>query len=258
MIHTTTIVSAFLNVVGDRKDKTLHDYIEHGMALIHIKVPKIIFLDKNIYMDSSYSFQTIHNEDEYTHFIPIDINNLYFMQYKSDITEFHLRKHHPIKDTIEYMMIQCNKTEWMREAIIKNIFHTEQFLWIDFGIHCMFDSNELLQQMLFQASTKIYTTIRLPNIWYMGATHYSWDDIHLVDLYIDITWYFAGSVFGGNATSLLKLADLMRGKVVSIIQNKKTIIWETNCWYMIYLELTDKSFFDTYFGSHDSNILDYY
>jgi hypothetical protein len=179
-------------------------------------------------------------------------------KYKNEITEFKLRKQNPDKDTIEYMMVQCNKTEWMREAIEKNIFNTDQFIWIDFGIYHMFQNDELLEKCVLSATEKSYQSIRMPNIWYIGADHYTWDKINPIDFYLDITWYFAGSVFGGDRLSILKFADLMRGKVVSTIYEKKHIMWEINLWYMIYLELIDKKLFNIYFGSHNSGILENY
>jgi hypothetical protein len=252
----STIVSAFLNINSSRTDRNLDNYIDYGLKLIQIRRPKIIFIDKEIYENNKKL--SVFKTDQLTHFIPIEITDLYFYKYKNEITEFKLRKQNPDKDTIEYMMVQCNKTEWMREAIEKNIFNTDQFIWIDFGIYHMFQNDELLEKCVLSATEKSYQSIRMPNIWYIGADHYTWDKINPIDFYLDITWYFAGSVFGGDKLSILKFADLMRGKVVSTIYEKKHIMWEINLWYMIYLELIDKKLFNIYFGSHNSGILENY
>jgi len=255
-MSSTTIVSAFLNIQTTRKDRNLDNYIDYGIKLIQIRSPKIIFIDKEIYETNEKI--GYFKRDPLTHFIPIELSDLYFYKYRDEITEFKLRKQNPDKDTIDYMMVQCNKTEWMREAIEKNIFNTDQFIWIDFGIYHMFQNDELLEKSVIAATKKIYQAIRMPNIWYTGANHYTWDDINPVDFYLDITWYFAGSVFGGDKLSILKFADLMRGKVVSTIYEKKHIMWEINLWYMIYLDLIDKSLFTIYYGSHDFSILENY
>ena len=254
-MNSSTIVSAFLNIQSTRKYKNLDTFIEYGIKLIKIKSPKIIFIDKEIY-EKDDKIGELKN-DSFTYFIPIQITNLYFYKYKNEITNSKLKKQNFDKDIIDYMIIQCNKTEWMREAIEKNIFNTDQFIWIDFGIYHMFQDDKLLEESIIKATKKTYEAIRIPNIWFTGANYYEWNDIP-IELYLDITWYFVGSIFGGNKLSLLKFADLMREKVVSTIYEKNHITWKVNLWYMIYLDLINKQLFDIYYGSHDSSILENY
>jgi len=45
----------------------------------------------------------------------------------------------------------------------------------------------------------------------------------------------------------------MKTKCNDIIKNKKTIMWEVNIWYLIYLDNPD--LFDRYFANHNSSIL---
>jgi len=249
----TTIVSTFLQ--SDRTNTLLEQYIDFGIKLIDLKVPKVIFIDKEVY-DTNEKIGKYKN-DKYTHFVPIEKKDLYFYKYKEDITEFHLRNHDPIKDTLDYMMIICNKPEWVREAIEKNIFHSDQFIWIDFGIYKIFNNDELFKKCIMNSLSKSYETVRIATIWDVNNHNYGWNNT-VVDLYKDIAWYFAGGVFGGHKDSLLKFAELMREKVISIIREKKHIMWEVNMWYLIYLDLIDKKLFNIYYGSHDPGILENY
>jgi len=76
------------------------------------------------------------------------------------------------------------------------------------------------------------------------------------DIYKNIKWYFAGSVFGGNETTLFDFADKMKEKCIQIINNKQTLMWEINVWYLIYLE--NREMFNSYICNHDTSIISNY
>jgi len=76
------------------------------------------------------------------------------------------------------------------------------------------------------------------------------------NIFKNITWYFAGGVFGGNKDKLLIFADLMKRKCLQIISQEKTIIWEVNIWFLIYLE--NKDLFCPYQCDHNDTILKNY
>jgi hypothetical protein len=77
-----------------------------------------------------------------------------------------------------------------------------------------------------------------------------------VDIYKKIVWYFAGSLFGGCSIELIDFADKMKEKCINIIMNKKTIMWEVNIWYLVYLE--NKTLFENYICNHNSSIIKNY
>lgn len=245
-----TIVSAFLTNIN--KTRSINDYIEHGLKLIKIRTPKIIFIEKEI-----YDTDQIIKDDEYTHFIPIEISDLTFYKYKEYITNFNLRKYNTTKDTIEYMMVQCNKTEWIRQAIEKNVFNTDQFVWIDFGIYHMISDFDIFEKNIKELVKKQYNNLRICNMWDINSEY--WYGDYKVDIYLDVCWYFGGSVFGGDKKSLLEFANLTYDKVISIINEKKHIMWEINIWYLIYLESKKSEIYSELFNMykcvHDNSIL---
>jgi hypothetical protein len=63
-------------------------------------------------------------------------------------------------------------------------------------------------------------------------------------------------VFGGPTNKLIKFADLMKSKCVEIIYERKTLMWEVNVWYLVYLE--NPELFDSYFCNHDITIISNY
>lgn len=245
-----TIVTAFIqrtNNVTDPIVKPLETYIDYGKKLLNINVPKIIFIEREIYNNYLKGY-----ENEFTHFILFEKEELFLNNLKNEITNFKLITATPQKDTLEYMMIMNNKTEWMKKAIEYDIFKTEQFIWIDFGIYHVIKNEECFSKMINNLKTTNFEKIRIAS---------GWDrTIHLKNLeeeiYDKITWYFLGGCFGGNKDVLIKFADLVKEELLYTIKKYKTLPWETNIWWLIYLKNND--LFDCYHADHDVTILNEY
>lgn len=245
----TTIVSAFISNVNSRKDRNINDYYALGKLLLKSKTPKIIFLDKLMYnLIKNYDY-----DEDNTLIILNDkgYSNTYLYEYLHYINEtFKLDTDNPEKDTWQYMFTMCNKTEFMREAIEKDIFNSLNYVWVDFGIRHIFKgSDDDFIQSLDMLFYKQYRKVRIGSIWDLNINY-------IVDLMTQIAWYFAGGVFGGDKTSLLKFADLMKSKCIYIMKNHKTIMWEVNIWYMIYKEHPE--LFDAYPCNHSNSLIENY
>lgn len=113
--------------------------------------------------------------------------------YRDQFTQFELTTDNPRKDTLDYVILICSKTEWMRKAIQLNPFHTEHFVWVDFGIHHLFGNNPLSIQSLHYEGDQV----RIGRIW--DPTYVRNPE----DIYHKVAWYFAGGVFGGKRKALL-------------------------------------------------------
>ena len=238
-----TIVSAFVTNINSRSDRNMEKYIEYGKQLLQIKTPKVIFIDELVF----HRFQDCSNEN--THLISIKKEDNYLYEYKSLITDYALHTTYPEKDTIEYMFTMCHKTEWIKKAILLNLFKTEQFIWVDFGIsHMMCNelTNDGFTNAIIHLTTQKYEKIRIASIWQMK------DNLD-INIYKTITWFFAGSIFGGKAEVLMFFADLMKNKCIEIMKVKRTLMWEINIWFLIYN--LKPSIFDCYLCNHNSSIL---
>ena len=165
------------------------------------------------------------------------------------MTKFGLHSTCPHKDTMEYMFIQCNKTEWVKKAIEINHFNTDQFVWIDFAINHVIASEEKLHEYVLNLQNKSYTNVRIGSIW--NINH-----IYNIDIYKTIAWYFAGGVFGGDKEHLLLFAEKMQKECIKIITENQTIMWEVNIWYIIYKE--NIYLFDCYNCNHNDTIISHY
>jgi hypothetical protein len=243
----TTLVSGFLTNVNQKVDCNIDNFVNLGIVFLKAKIPKIIFVDEGMYEKIK------EYDDEYTKIILIDKTDYELYQHMNNdtLTNFSLNTDNTAKDTIEFMFTMCNKTEWVRQAIELNHFNTEQFVWIDFGIRHVFRcDDELFINILESLQNKNYDDgVRIGTIWNLQV-------LYNFNILRDITWYFAGGVFGGNKENLLKFANLTKEKCLHVVSNEKTIMWEVNIWYLIYLE--NRELFNTYHCGHDNFIITNY
>jgi len=243
----TTIVSAFISNVNLRKDRDITTYYSLGKCLLQSTTPKIIFLDETMY--NLIVKNTEYNKDN-TCLIKYNKENIYLYEFIHQLTYFSLDTDNPCKDTIEYMFAMCNKTEFMTEAITADPFQSKNFIWVDFGIRHVFTcSDTMFIEKLNHLHTKQYNKVRIASIWDLKQ-------IYRTDLMKQISWYFAGGVFGGDHRSLLEFADLMKIKCIQIMNTYHTIVWEVNIWYMIYRE--NPELFEPYKCNHTNTIIENY
>jgi hypothetical protein len=249
---STTFVSAFMCNISSNKWSNTSLYIkkftQHFIPLVKSDVNKIIFIDTDVY--DFYKNYENHN----TKIIPFDKKSNYLYNYSQYITDFKANNSNSEKDTVEYMFTMCHKTEWLKMAISYDQGKSDQYIWIDFGIKYFLSyTEEEFMLKLKEISKKIYNKIRISHIWHLNfdyILHYN------LDIYKNILWYFAGSIFGGDAKSIIDFADKMKQKCISIIKEKNTIMWEVNIWYMIFIE--NPLLFDAYICNHDNTIIESY
>ena len=242
----TTIVTAFISNINSRTDRNHNTYYQLGKLLLKSTTPKIIFLDENM-------FDLIQPSDyDKTNALIIKYNKFdsYLYSYVDKLHCFNLNTDNPLKDSLEYMFTMCNKTEWIRNAIENDVFNSNNFIWIDFGIKQVCNcSDEEFVKKLDALHFRTYEKVRIGNIWNLSITY-------KFDILRQIAWYFAGGVFVGDKNNLLLFSHLMKNKCVEIMSNYNTIMWEVNIWYMLYKENND--LFDPYQCNHDNSIIDAY
>ena len=238
-MYNTTIVSAIITKINNNRN--IEKYIEYGKKLMECNLPKIIFMEKE-----TYDTYFIDNEYKNIKFIITKKEDLYLYKYTDKITNFNILEGTKEKDTLEYMFIQCNKTEWVKKAIEINYFNTEQFMWLDFGIYHMMNNDENFRDNINNLNNKEYNNVRIASCWDPNKNF-------LIDLYKRVAWYFAGSIFGGHYEKLLLFSKLMKQKCLQIINEKQHLMWEINIWYLIYKE--NPELFNCYISHHDPNII---
>jgi hypothetical protein len=241
-----TIVSGL--ITNCNTHRSIEKYINYGKKLIDIPINKIIFIEQDVYEENLISY--INDEIlEHTKFIFIKKEDIYLYEYYDQITNFEPITSTPNKDTIDYMFVQCYKTEFMRKAIEFTPYNDDQFIWIDFGIYHMINDDILFNKLILDLSISYdYDLIRIAGGIYVPPS----EDF----IYKKICWCFLGSIFGGNKNAILQFADLMKKKCIDIITINNTITWEVNIWYLIYKEFPE--LFSIYVANHNSTIIQEY
>jgi len=139
-------------------------------------------------------------------------------------------------DTIEYMKIMNTKPEWLKRAAELNVYNTDLFAWIDFGLaHVLSNVYPLsnLQEPL--------NTMATAGIWQSQSS----------DVWTNICWRFAG---GFIILRKDRIDDFFE-KTCDIIQrNQPNFSWEVNIWALLETEGFD---FGWYPANHDDSILNY-
>ncbi len=110
--------------------------------------------------------------------ILMEKEDLYLWKYKTWITDFWVHSDNHGKDTLDYMLVQLNKFEWMRMAVA---FHRrtasiseavrgldKMYVWIDFGIGHLYNSTtEEGQAALLQDIAGMAAGLSGKNLYWM-------------------------------------------------------------------------------------------
>ena len=236
----TTFVTAFLSGMNGRQDRGVSAYLSHGRELMGCSIPLIVFMDETIEFQSTETIRII----------PITKESMELYTYKNDILNSVITDN-PLKDTIDYRLLICSKTEFVRKAIELNPFHTDQFVWIDFGIQHVCSDKSLFRESVQSSFHTSFDQVRIGNIWNTNL-HF----VNKEDIYNHIAWYFAGGVFGGSKSKLLEFDSLVKQKCIQIIQEKHTLMWEVNVWYLVFTEHPE--LFSLYSCNHNLSLITNY
>jgi len=244
----TTIVSFCYSITDKREERSIDNFIHYGKSLLKCNVPKVIFVDKLMYE------KIADYENENTRILLSEKEDNYIYEYVDKVDQFHLNNPNVIKDTVDYMLLMAIKTEMVKKAAELNYFQTENFTWVDFGIKHMCNCNDKqFINKLEELNNKVYRgRVRIASIWNPMVDIRRFN----IDIYKEVAWYFAGSIFGGNKEALLTFAERSKEMSINIIREKKSIMWEVNVWYLVYLQ--NRDLFDYYFCNHDNTIIDNY
>lgn len=242
----STLVTAFMTNVNQIDFRSNEKYIELGKKLLCEPIPTVCFIEKHIH--ETYFASSLHLYP-FTHFIFFEREDNYLFSYESQLTNYMVHTDNPKKDTPGYMFVQCHKTEWVKMAIHENPFQTSNFIWVDFGIYHMIRDDMAFALYLEKMSRSYHKDIRIASCVELSKPCST-------EIFDTISWYFAGSVFGGDSEKLLLFADIMRQYCLEIVENKKRIMWEVNIWYLIYQNVPD--IFNPYKADHNISILQNY
>ena len=299
-----TVVSAFMSQINARSDRPIQKYIDLGKSLLRVNVRQIVFLERAIY-DAHFSSKDniyyvyghfdyegasfTYLVDGHITFVFFERSDMYLPAYRDLATNFSVNTPHPKKDTLDYMFVQCTKTEWVAMAIAldKTLRITYEdksstviprtptfsasrmpnsgvltdggcdglYAWLDFGIRHMYPSDIAMETAIYQLRDRLLTS----NCWDRSLIYAPscWDPAHAntyrQDVFRDVFWVFSGSAFGGSADALLEFARRTKQKCICVLTTRRSLMWEVNVWYLVYRDCPE--LFSLFYGNHNAGII---
>ena len=286
-----TIVTAFMTQINARGDRPVQKYIDLGKSLLALHIPQIVFTERYIYdtyLRAEYRHLGLGVEDgnrirflayggrayEYIvlghlTFVFFERNDMYLEEYREMATEFALNTSQPTKDTLDYMFVQCHKTEWVAMATCLDSDNGDGiYAWLDFGIRHMYPSTIAFEVAVYGFRDRMIrrsSVARTPEGSGRGITREDvsskviapgcWDAkrTYSYDVYRDIFWVFSGSAFCGKSNTLLEFARRTKSKCIEILSMRNRLMWEVNVWYLVYCDCP--ALFSLFYGNHNATIL---
>jgi hypothetical protein len=263
-----------MSQINARGDRPLQKYIDLGKSLLALHIPQIVFIERYIYdtyLRAEYRHLGLGVEDgnrirflayggrayEYIvlghlTFVFFERNDMYLEEYRETATEFALNTSHPAKDTLDYMFVQCHKTEWVAMATCLDSDNGDGiYAWLDFGLRHMYPSSIAFEVAVYGFRDRMIRgssvdSVFAPSCWDAKRT-YSYD------VYRDIFWVFSGSAFCGKPNTLLEFARRTKSKCSEILSVRRRLMWEVNVWYLVYCDCP--ALFSLFYGNHNATIL---
>lgn len=244
MTSSHTFVSAFISDVN--ANRSLDEYIALADTFLAINIPKVIFLDQK----TISRLPLKHVENSWNHIIPFERSQLTLDTKLSPPDTANVAK-----DTLEYLAVMNQKTFWVRDAIVKNVFQTSHFVWLDFGLAHVFDGDveryaNALHAVAQVGQETLSPRVRIAGIWNMD------DPIRSHASSRSPLWFFAGGVFGGSAHALVAFAVVCQEYLHEMANLNGKATWEVNLWYKVWQ--ANRELFDIYSSDHDPSILESY
>jgi hypothetical protein len=290
-----TIVTAFMSQINARNDRPVQKYVDLGYTLLRLPIRQIVFIERAVfemYFRSIFVVNCPHTtllpssaaispdidhfsgvkEDvvEYAGvtysyivsghltFVLFEKCDMYLCAYRDEATDFRVNTPHPTKDTLDYMFVQCQKTEWVAIAIALDrslgavIPDAGMYAWLDFGIRHMYPSDIAFEIAIYQLQDRVSKCNWDRSLVYAPSC---WDPrcFYSQNVFREIFWVFSGSAFGGSADALLEFAKHTRDKCIWLMTTKHLLMWEVNVWYLVYRDSPE--LFSLFYGNHDSTII---
>lgn len=268
------IVSGFISNVNKRADRDITKYIKYGLELMAVEIPMTIFIERMTFekhilpvilsrglsygIEDQFTYRVVGGvmdgtKHTYSYakighiiFVFFHICDLFLWSHRKMAHRFQLNTGNPGKDTLEYMMVQCQKSEWMAIASQMRVGEIEnskkEYVWIDFGGFHMFQGKiDVFQLELYKLFARVNRRVQSGLVANKMTFARCWDPNHVYygDIYKDVNWLFAGSVFGGGSTAIEQFAVRVRERCFQVLRENNTLMWEINIWVLIYREFPE-------------------
>lgn len=252
-----TLVTAFFDI--GRKDwnsvfaRSEEYYLENGVRLLSLPDPMIVFVDEKM-----IPFVSAHRRGKSTWIFPIKLEGLDSYKYLDRIKkimespEYRSRlvfKECPECSIPEYDVVMFGKFDCLSLAIDRNPFATENFAWIDFGIHRHMLQNHMLNAPLLRQG------VQDPKIKILCRSYPRKRDLDIETFYTSHSTRLLGAFFSGSKENFKVLIDLVK-KEIEIAISKNVIDSDQSILSSVFLK--NQELFSIYCGDSSDVISNYY
>lgn len=151
-----------------------------------------------------------------------------------------------VKDTAAYMALINTKIEFIYDAVVRNVWGTDVFAWIDFNIAYVFRDLRGTLSKIKRISERPYPPdfLYIAGIWGEGG-----------DVLDRVNWRYCGGFFIGDGASLRHFYALYREHLPAFLREHRVLVWEVNFW--AWMETNAPDWKATWYRSnHDDSIVD--
>ena len=225
--------------------RNLDHYLSYGKFLCSQEVPMILFTDPEI----METLQKLRPKDVYTVIIGVPFEEMPYQKYRGQLEknrENSAMKLHPIKDTLNYQILNYSKISMIRRAmeICPDFTH---YMWVDFGIAHVAQTQWVKEDEVFTflPETIKYLQIRAPNeeILKDWTVYFS-----------TLRWYAAGGVYAGPKELMTELCDEFDKVLEEMIQRELNGIDEQIFGMVAYRR---PELFEEYHGDYATILANY-
>jgi len=239
-----TFVSCFFNLEKLEKKgrwRSIDTYLEKSKFLLNLDVNLVVFVDDDEIV--KYIEKIRKRYMNRTKIIKMNITELPYYTHFDVINN--IREKYPkngIKDTPAFAILMWSKFYFLQEAIKKNYFLTDQFMWVDFGITHIAKTENYIDSFNSKSEKISIQCITLPTA----------DITKIQELNV---WkcYLGGGIIGGNTEYMLKLIDKFNYYLTFFIQNNVAPLEDNIVAYIFYKH---PELFEPYYGHYASIIND--
>lgn len=152
-----------------------------------------------------------------------------------------LRKKLHWKISPGYSVCVCSKWACLKDTIDRNPYESTHFLWIDFGMGYLLDSNPKFGQHFAEFISNPSDKIKITQRWYVD------EKIINTPEFIQNGFAFAAGVFGGAKANLLEMKQLFDERRNTDLKQGLALV-EEHLFAKLYVEYPDK--FDLSYGDY--------
>jgi hypothetical protein len=249
-----TIVTMFYNirekecnVSGSIYNHKIQRYFNFAQKFIlQLPYPLVIFTDN----DECINF--IENErDKYknlTFIIKKPFENTYYYKHLNKLSElqkkFTIINGHLEHETPMYIILNNNKFDFIESAIELNLFGSDHFIWMDFGINHVAQSTEKIHEWINKIPDKIKQLCINPYT----------ENIDNKEMFQYIYHHTAGGLFTGSKENMQRYSQLFKDKTEQIYAEDWYQIDEA---VMTMVQRENPDLFDLFYGDYQGIVSNY-